>query len=440
MERIGIIGAGYVGLTTGVCLAEVGHSVLLADVDAAKLETLKQGKSPIYEPGLNELLQKNTAAGRLKFTSSNQDVVRQSDVIFICVNTPPRPDGHADLRYVEAVAREIAEALERNYKVVVDKSTVPVHTAEKVAETIRRYAKPGYSVDVVSNPEFLREGTAVQDTLRPDRIVIGTDSARARELMLRVFEPIIKSSNAKVCPVSVRSAELIKHGANSFLATKISFANLIAQVCERAGADATEVLQAIGMDARIGAQFLRPGIGFGGSCFPKDLAAFTKTLEVFNLNPKLLRAVTEINDAALHQFFNHIQRELWVLDGKAITVLGLAFKPDTDDIRNSPSIKLVNLLMREGAKVSAHDPQAMDRARHDHPQLTYHSDPYSAAKGAEALVVCTEWEEYRGLDLSRLHSLMTTPILFDARNLYDPSVVKAAGFRYFGVGRPTSTV
>ena len=438
MERIGIIGAGYVGLTTGVCLAEIGHTVILADVDAGKLDELRQGKSPIFEPGLEELLRKNLAAGRLHLTASNREVVQRADVIFICVNTPPRPDGHADLRYVEAVAREIAECVDHQYRVVVDKSTVPVHTAEKVSETIRRYAKPGYTVDVVSNPEFLREGTAVRDTLQPDRIVIGTDSPRALELMRRVFEPIIQSSKAKVCTVSVRSAELIKHGANSFLATKISFANLIAQVCERAGADATEVLTAIGLDPRIGPQFLRPGIGFGGRCFPKDLAAFKKTLEVFSLNPKLLEAVEDINDLALHQFFNKIQRELWVLDGKRIAVLGLAFKPDTDDIRNSPAIKLVELLVREGAKVSAHDPKALARARHAHPGPTYHDDLYEAVRGAEAVVICTEWNEYRMADLARLRSLMVTPILFDGRNLFEPAVVKAAGFRYFGVGRPST--
>lgn len=435
--QIGIIGAGYVGLTTGVCLADVGHSVMLADADVQKVSRLREGKSPIFEPGLEALLAKNIAAGRIIFAERNPDVVAGCDVIFICVNTPPRPDGHADLRYVEQVAREIAESLKSEYRVVVDKSTVPVHTAEKVAETIRRYAKPGHDVDVVSNPEFLREGTAVHDTLHPDRIVIGADRPRALELMRQVFAPIVSSSSAIVCEVSVRSAELIKHGANSFLATKISFANLIAEVCERAGADALEVLHAIGLDPRIGGQFLQPGIGFGGSCFPKDLAAFKKTLEVFGLDPRLLSVVEDINESALNRFFKKLQRELWVLDGKSIAVLGLSFKPDTDDIRNSPAVKLIERLLAEGAIVSAYDPQAMPRVGHHagFARVKFATDPYAAATGADAVVVCTEWDEFKTIDLRRLASLMATPVLFDGRNVFTPAQAQAAGFRYFGVGR-----
>ncbi len=433
--RIGIIGAGYVGLTTGVCLSEVGWTVTCVDNDPAKLALLKAGRSPIFEPELEALLQKNLANGRLQFSDAVASTVKTRDVIFICVNTPPKSDGQADLRYVEQVAKEIAAALPDDYRVIVDKSTVPVHTAEKVAETIRRYNPRADNFDVVSNPEFLREGSAVHDTLMPDRIVVGAESARAKTLLREIYEPILVRSGATLCEVSIRSAELIKHGANTFLAAKISFANLMAEVCEAAGANALEVLRAIGLDRRIGSDFLRPGIGFGGSCFPKDIAAFRHTLGTFGIDPALVTAVQTMNDRAYQRFLHRVERELWVLDGKRISVLGVAFKPNTDDIRNAPALKLMAALIAAGAKVNAYDPHAERRARHVLPAVTYHGDPYAACQGAEAVVVCTEWDEFSRLDWSRMRALVATPIIFDGRNVVNRAQATAAGFRYFGVGQ-----
>lgn len=433
--NISIIGAGYVGLTTGTCLAELGHTVDCIDNNQEKLELLKAGHCPIFEPGLEELIIKNRDNGRLRFSSDIAGAVNNAEVIFICVNTPPKPDGQADLKYVEAVAREIAAALDGNYKVIVDKSTVPVHTAEKVRETIERYGKDHSKFDVVSNPEFLREGTAVKDTMEPDRIVIGVDSDRARDVMMKVFEPIISKTNVPVKVVSVRSAELIKHGANTFLANKISFANLIAEACELAGADALEVLEAIGLDERIGLKFLNPGIGFGGSCFPKDIAAFRKTLEVLGVDPTFVTAIESINDASISRFIKKIEKELWVLDGKVVTVLGLAFKPDTDDIRNAPALKIIDRLVQGGANVRAYDPEAMENTKKAVPGITYANDAYEAVKGSEALIICTEWKEFKDLDLSKIKSLMVSPMIFDGRNIFDPVKARSLGFKYIGIGR-----
>ncbi len=433
--KIGIIGTGYVGLTTGTCLAELGHDVTCVDNDPKKLEKLQAGKSPIFEPGLEELMAKNSQAGRLTFTADIKPVIVASEVIFICVNTPPRKDGHADLKYVEHVAREIAESINGEYKVIVDKSTVPVKTAEKVYETIKRYSRPDAQFDVVSNPEFLKEGTAVQDTLEPDRIVIGVDSKRAEAVMLACYQPLIDKTHAPVKITSVKSAELIKHGANTFLATKISFANLIAQTCEAVGADALEVLEAIGLDKRIGSQFLKPGIGFGGSCFPKDIAAYKKTLEVLDINPDFIEAIEAINEEARNRFIHKIEKELWVLDGKRIAVLGLTFKPNTDDIRNAPALTIIRKLQLDGAKIITYDPQGMDNAKQELSDIEYATDPYDAVKGAEALVICTEWDELKKLDLDKIKSLMATPIIFDGRNIFNPKQMAEKGIKYFGVGR-----
>lgn len=433
--KVTIIGTGYVGLTTGVCLADLGHDVACIDNDLEKLEKLNRGVSPIFEPGLDELIVKNQKAGRVRFSDNIADAVKESEIIFICVNTPPKEDGHADLKYVEAVARQIAQSLDGQYKVIVDKSTVPVKTAEKVKETILRYSVKNAKFDVVSNPEFLREGSALKDTFEPDRIVIGADSNEAKEKMLDLYKPLIDKTAAPVKIVSVRSAELIKHGANTFLATKISFANLIAQTCEEAGADALEVLEAIGLDKRIGNQFLKPGIGFGGSCFPKDIAAYKKTLEVLGIDNSLVDAVEKINEEAINRFLHKIEKELWVLDGKQIGVLGLAFKPDTDDIRNSPALRLIEKLKNDGAKIVAYDPQAMENTKKAISDIKYATDPYEVAKGSEALVICTEWDEFKKLDLAKIKALMVTPIIFDGRNIFEPAKMKELGFRYYGVGR-----
>lgn len=432
--KIAIIGTGYVGLTTGTCLADLGHDVICVDNDPEKLKKLELGQSPIYEPGLEDLIVKNKETGRLTFTDQIDSAVKQSEVIFICVNTPPKPDGQADLKYVEIVARQIAEVANGDYKVIVDKSTVPVRTAEKVKETINRYSKESAKFDVVSNPEFLREGSAVKDTLEPDRIVIGVDSDKAKEKMLEVFQPIIDKTKAPVKIVSVRSAELIKHGANTFLATKISFANLIAETCEATGADAREVLDAIGLDERIGRQFLSPGIGFGGSCFPKDIAAYKKTLEILDIDSGLVEAVEKINARAIQKFLHKIEKELWVLDGKIIGILGLAFKPNTDDIRNAPALEIIKKLKSDGAKIKAYDPKAMTNAKKVFPDIQYCVDPYQVAEESEALIICTEWDEFKNLDLERIKNSVQSPIIFDGRNIFDPKKARDLGFKYFGVG------
>ncbi|MDO8560480.1 MAG: UDP-glucose/GDP-mannose dehydrogenase family protein [bacterium] len=435
---VGIIGAGYVGLTTGVCLSELGHRVICVDNDPEKLSLLRQGTPTIFEPGLEAMLRRNLAAGTLRFTDRIDEAVRNSEAVFICVNTPPKADGQADLRYVEQVAKEIARALPAEYRIIVDKSTVPVRTAEKVADTIRRYNPQAKEFDVVSNPEFLREGSAVQDTLSPERIVVGASTDRARTLMRKVYAPILSRTSAELCEVSIRSAELIKHGANSLLATKISFANLMAEACEAGGADAHEVLHGIGLDRRIGREFLRPGIGFGGSCFPKDIAAFRHTLETLGADASLITAVEHINDHAYQRFLQRIERELWVLDGKRIAVLGIAFKANTDDIRNAPAIRLMTALGKSGAIVTAYDPQAMSKAKRVVPNVRYCESVYAAADGAEALVVCTEWDEFATMDLARLRKAVATPIIFDGRNIIDRTAAQGAGFTYYGVGRAST--
>ncbi|OGY50955.1 MAG: UDP-glucose 6-dehydrogenase [Candidatus Buchananbacteria bacterium RIFCSPLOWO2_01_FULL_56_15] len=433
--KVAIIGTGYVGLTTGVCLADLGHQVVCVDNDPAKLALLQQHRAPIFEPGIEALIAKNAEAGRLTFSAEIVPAVRQSDVIFICVNTPPKADGTADLKYVEQVARETAKALNGGYKVIVDKSTVPVTTAEKVRETIERYKTEHTTFDVVSNPEFLREGSALHDTFEPDRIVIGADSERGKRVMLELYRPLIEKIHAPVKIVSVRSAELIKHGANTFLAAKISFANLIAELCEHSQADSREVLEAIGIDPRIGRQFLSPGIGFGGSCFPKDIAAFKKTLETAGIDPAFVRAIEQINDRAWRRFVSRLEQELWVIDGKTIGVLGLSFKPNTDDIRNAPALKIIEKLKADGARLKVYDPQAMGKVKQLFTDVEYCHDPYQVAKGSQALVLCTEWEEFKTLDFKKIKAQMATPLIFDGRNALNPAELTALGFRYVGVGR-----
>ena len=428
--KLSIIGTGYVGLVTGTCFAEVGHQVVCVDNDAAKVKMLQAGGIPIYEPGLEELVKKNVAAGRLKFTASTAEGVRNSDVIFIAVPTPPQPDGSVDLSYIERVARDIAAAM-TSYKIIVDKSTVPVKTGEKVAETIKRYCTAKVEFDVVSNPEFLREGFAVGDLMKPDRVVIGVASPRPAAAMKEVYTPF----NAPIIVTDINSAELIKHAANSFLALKISYINAIANVCEAAGANVQEVASGIGLDERIGRRFLNAGIGFGGSCFPKDLSAFIKIAEQIGYDFKLLKEVQRINADQMERFVKKITDTLWVLKDKKIGVLGLAFKQNTDDVRSSPAIDLCQRLLKDGATLRVHDPKAMDKARALLSDVTYVDDLNAVAEGCDALVVATEWEEFKKLDLARAKKRLTHPIMFDGRNLFDPAEMEKLGWIYKSVGR-----
>ncbi|MFM8358586.1 MAG: UDP-glucose dehydrogenase family protein [Verrucomicrobiota bacterium] len=433
MVRIAIIGTGYVGLVTGACFAEVGHDVTCVDNDPSKVETLRQGGIPIYEPGLDDLVRRNVQAGRLRFTASTAEGVADSEVIFICVPTPPLPDGGVDLSFIEGVAREIAAHL-TGYRIVVDKSTVPVKTAEKVAETIRRYAKTRVDFDVVSNPEFLREGFAVEDLMKPDRIVVGVSGPRPAARMREVYAPF----EAPVIITDTNSAELIKHAANSFLALKISYINAIAVICEAAGANVQEVANGIGLDDRIGRRFLNAGIGFGGSCFPKDLSAFIQIAQQLGYDFKLLREVQRINADQMERFVKKMQDTLWVLKDKRIGILGLAFKQNTDDVRMSPALDLCQRLLREGARLRVHDPKAMDKARAVLPpgdRVEYIDDLQAVGEGCDALVIATEWPEFGRLDLDRLRQSMVAPIVFDGRNLLDRSELETRGFLYKGVGR-----
>ncbi len=428
--KLTIIGTGYVGLVTGTCFAEVGHHVICVDNNAEKVKTLQAGGIPIYEPGLEELVKKNVAAGRLRFTASTKEGVENSDVIFIAVPTPPQADGSVDLSFIESVARDIAGAI-TSYKIVVDKSTVPVKTGDQVAETIKRYCKAKVDCDVVSNPEFLREGFAVEDLMKPDRIVIGTRSTRPVAAMKEVYAPF----NAPIIITDINSAELIKHAANSFLALKISYINAVSIICEASGANVEEVATGMGMDARIGRRFLNAGLGFGGSCFPKDLSAFIKISETLGYDFALLKEVQQINAGQMERFLKKITETLWVLKDKTIGVLGLAFKQNTDDVRLSPAIELCQRLQKEGAKLRVHDPKAMEKARAVLKDVTYIEDMNAVAAGCDALVIATEWPEFKQLDLERARRELTHPILFDGRNLFDPAAMEKLGFIYKSVGR-----
>jgi UDPglucose 6-dehydrogenase len=433
--KLTIIGTGYVGLVTGTCFAEVGHHVICVDNNADKVKLLQGGGIPIYEPGLEELVKKNVAAGRLHFTASTKEGVENSDVIFIAVPTPAQPDGSVDLSFIESVAREIAGALS-TYKIVVDKSTVPVKTGDKVAETIKRYCKAKVDCDVVSNPEFLREGFAVEDLMKPDRIVIGARSQRPVPAMKEIYAPF----NAPIIVTDINSAELIKHAANSFLALKISYINAVSIMCEASGANVQEVANGMGMDARIGRRFLDAGIGFGGSCFPKDLSAFIKISEQLGYDFRLLKEVQRINAEQMERFVKKITDTLWVLKDKTIGVLGLAFKQNTDDVRMSPAIDLCQRLQREGARLRVYDPQAMEKAKDVLKDVTYVNDMNEVASGCDALVIATEWPEFRKLDLERTRRELTHPILFDGRNLFHPAEMEKQGFIYKSVGRPEAKV
>jgi UDPglucose 6-dehydrogenase len=429
---ISIIGSGYVGLVTGACFADVGHNVICVDNDRRKVEALRSGKVPIYEPGLEEVIHRNVSAHRLRFTESTEDGVNHSQVVFIAVPTPPLVDGSVDLTFIEKVAREIAAVL-KEYRVIVDKSTVPVKTGEKVADTIRRYNKAGVDFDVVSNPEFLREGCAVNDLMNPDRIVIGSNSDRALALMKKIYEPFM----APIMVTDINSAELIKHAANSFLALKISYINAISAICEASGADVEKVADGIGADKRIGRSFLNAGLGYGGSCFPKDLAAFIAISEQLGVPFTLLTEVQEINKAQRERFVKKIRDTLWVLKDKKIAIWGLTFKPDTDDVRSSVAIDVANDLLREGAIVQAYDPKAMARVEELKlcPGIVMKGSALEAATDAEALILATEWNEFNNIDLDEVKKAMHTPIVFDGRNLFDPGTMTQLGFQYYGIGR-----
>jgi UDPglucose 6-dehydrogenase len=430
-----IIGSGYVGLVSGACFAEVGHHVICVDNDQRKVDMLQAGQIPIYEPGLEELVHRNVAAKRLRFTNSIEDGVDHSQIVFIAVPTPPQTDGSVDLTYIERVAREIAGVLKPGeYRVIVDKSTVPVKTGEKVGDTIKRYNK-GAEFDVVSNPEFLREGCAVPDLMNPDRVVIGSSSGRATDLMKRVYEPF----QAPILVTDVNSAELIKHAANSFLSLKISYINAVSAICEASGADVEMVADGIGSDKRIGRNFLNAGLGYGGSCFPKDVKAFIAISRQLGVPFKLMEEVEHINAQMLTRFIEKIRSALWVLKDKKLAVWGMTFKPDTDDVRNSVAIDLINHLVADGAQVTAYDPKGAEKAVEwklvDPAKVKIAATPLEAVEGAEALILATEWKEFANQDFAAVKSAMHTPLLFDGRNLFDPATMREFGFTYHAVGR-----
>ena len=425
-----MVGTGYVGLTSGACLAKVGHEVICVDNDAEKIATLNRGEMPIYEPGLQDIVAKAVADGRLGFSTDTGSSIRGVSVCFIAVGTPTLDTGEPDLSYVERVARDVAANMS-DYLLVVEKSTVPVQTHKWIRTTIERYNRAGTLFDVASNPEFLREGSAVRDFLEPDRIVVGCESDRARNLMEEIYKPM----NAPMIFTDLASAELIKHASNAFLATKISFANALAVLCEAAGADVRQVTQGMGMDRRIGHEFLHAGIGYGGFCFPKDLRAFIRIAEEVGYDFALLREVEKTNADMKIRFVRKIQNALWNLQDKNIGVLGLAFKPNTDDMRFAPSIDIIAELVKRGARVRAYDPQAMERARKIITGVEFCRGPEEVAEQADLLAVLTEWPEFARLDLGRIKKRMRVPIICDGRNLFERAEVERLGFTYFGVGR-----
>jgi UDPglucose 6-dehydrogenase len=432
-----VVGAGYVGLVTGACLAEIGHRVVCVDSDPRKLKSLKSGKVPIHEPGLEALFRKNVRSGRLVFAGSVEEGLkfngRRAAVVFIAVGTPPRHDGSADLSAVESVAETVAKHMD-SYTIIVDKSTVPVETGEWVSRTVQRFNKSGTAYDVVSNPEFLSEGSAVKDFLHPDRVVLGVSSKRAEAIMRQVYAPL----KTTVLVTDVKSAELIKHASNSFLATKISYINAVSNLCEKVGADVQMVAKGMGLDRRIGPMFLNAGIGFGGFCFPKDLEAFYWISKQKGYDFSLLKAVKEVNDHQKGWIARKIEEKLWNLEGKTVALLGLAFKPNTDDMRFAPSIDVAAQLKSRGVRLRAFDPVAAERAKElaEFKGVHFAKDAYDAVKGADALAVITEWPEFKTLDLKRAKRLMRTAVLLDGRNVFDPAAARAAGFEYVGVGRP----
>lgn len=431
--HIAVIGSGYVGLVTGACFAEFGVDVTCIDVDADKIARLQKGDSPIYEPGLDQLLEKNLQAGRLRFTTELADAVNQSLVIFIAVGTPPRADGSADLTYVEEVARGLAEHLD-SYKVIVTKSTVPVGTGKRLTALIKKHQATPTEFSVVSNPEFLREGAAITDFMRPDRVVIGGSDPEAIAIMKDLYRPLYLIETPFVI-TSLEGAELIKYAANAFLATKISFINEIANLCEKVGCDVHDVARALGMDRRIGSKFLHPGPGFGGSCFPKDTAALSMIGREYSSPMKIVDTVIEVNRVQREMMIPKIEKLAGGLNSKRVAVLGLAFKPETNDMRDAPSVDIIEGLIESGANVSAYDPIATDDARKLLPNIEFANDEYEAVADADVLVIVTEWNQFRALDMNRIRKSMKTPKIADLRNIYDPASIRELGFEYVGVGR-----
>jgi UDPglucose 6-dehydrogenase len=431
--HIAVIGSGYVGLVTGACFAEFGVDVTCVDVDAEKIARLSSGETTIYEPGLDQLLQKNLQAGRLRFTTDVASASDQALVIFLAVGTPPAADGSADLTFVENAARTIAQHMD-SYKVVATKSTVPVGTGKRLATLIREHQRRPVEFSVVSNPEFLREGAAISDFMRPDRVVIGGSDEQGIAIMRDLYRPLYLIETPFVI-TSLEGAELIKYAANAFLATKISFINEIANLCEKVGCDVHEVARAIGMDRRIGSKFLHPGPGFGGSCFPKDTSALSVIGKQFSSPTRIVDAVIEVNHQQRLAMVPKIENLAGGLTGKRIAVLGLAFKPETDDMRDAPSVEIIRGLVERGAKVSAYDPVAQKEAEKLLPEIEYADDEYAAAEGADVLVFMTEWNQFRALDMDRIRGVMRVPRIADLRNIYEPSDMREMGFQYAGVGR-----
>jgi UDPglucose 6-dehydrogenase len=428
--NISIIGSGYVGLVTGACFAELGNKVICMDNDAAKVAGLKAGIMPIYEPGLEALVKNNVKKKRLKFSSSIKEAVRDSEVIFIAVSTPSLENKEADLAGIENVARNIAQNM-TSYRLIVEKSTVPVETGNWVRQTVLTYLKRKVKFDVASNPEFLREGSAINDFMHPDRIVIGVESRKAKEILSSLYRPL----NAPIVVTDIKSAELIKHASNSFLATKISFINAIARLCDIVGADVREVALGMGLDKRIGTGFLNAGIGYGGSCFPKDLDAFIKIAEKLGYDFALLKVVEKINAEQKEFFLAKVRERLWILKDKTVGVLGLSFKPDTDDIRNAPSLDIIRALQAEGAQVKAYDPSAMPKAKKALENVKFCRDAYEACRGSDCLLLVTEWDEFKELDFLKVKKIMKRPVVIDGRNIYAPSEMQKIGFTYVAMGR-----
>ena len=447
--NLAVIGCGYVGLVTGACLAEAGHNVVCTDVDTGRIAQLQAGKVPIYEQHLDKVLDSARKSGKISFTADAGEAIRVSDAIFICVGTPPKENGDADLSAIDNVARQIATEA-RSPKLVIEKSTVPARTGLELRRALNAYSRnSGLTFRVVSNPEFLREGTAVGDFFHPDRIVVGVEDESAAARMREIYRPILErkfrcpvhehscpdGSAARLLVTTINSAELIKHASNSFLALKISYANVIADLCEKIGADVEEVTQAMGLDPRIGGQFLRAGLGFGGFCFPKDLQAFVHLAGTVGVDFEILKAAERVNKQRIDRFLEKVHQALWVVKGKRVAILGLAFKANTDDVRFSPALEVARRMHAEGADVHATDPEAISRAQAILPQITYHHDPYDALRDAEAVLICTEWEEFRELDWERAGKLVARRLVIDGRNLCSPARMRELDFEYFSFGR-----
>ena len=433
--NICVVGSGYVGLVTGACLADFGMYVTGVDKDESKVDALRRGRVPIYEPGLPTLVRKNMREGRLRFTTELGPAIEEAQAIFIAVGTPPRPDGSADLRFIREVATAIGDHL-NGYKVIVTKSTVPTGTGKMIEELVAERNRDGHDYAVVSNPEFLREGSAIEDFMQPDRVVIGTRDPRAVEIMLDIYSPL-RVADVPFVLTDVESAELIKYASNGFLATKISFINEMAELCEAFGADVEVVARGMGLDRRIGPKFLHPGPGYGGSCFPKDTRAVAQIAREAGMSFRIIDAVIEANERVKGRMLDKVRDALGgSLDGKTVGVLGLSFKPETDDVRESPALPIVRGLLEEGATVRCFDPAAMDPSRELLGEAAFCDSSYEAAEGADALVIVTEWNQFRALELDRLRQVMQQPLIVDLRNIYEPAKIAAAGFRYISVGRP----